>query len=231
MNFSIKMKITFLHWLFFSYMFLFLFTFTNFFNLQADLQQGEIYRLIYSHVPFAWLSLITFALLVLFSLYTAIKLNRITNLVCTLLSLVGTFLTFLTISTGVFWGRRTWGTFWVWDIRLSSVLVLFLVFLIFWLTNKHTNLKIKPLYHFLIGFTSVNLPIIKYSVEWWNTLHQRNSITIFESQVDPLFLSALYLNFTGLAIYFLFYFLLMLEQYYFKTKIQNRKMKNLKSNA
>lgn len=165
-----------------SIVFFFSFYITGFFlgliSIPLDFQQGEMYKLIYLHVPSAWLSLLCYAIIVLLSmLYLLLKLD-IFFFLAHILSKYGMLFSLITLLTGSLWGKPLWGSFWVWDARLTSMLILFFMYLGYYLfiflLNNNKNYKQLASIFAIFGF--INLPIIKYSVEWWATMHQNSSL-------------------------------------------------------
>lgn len=155
-----------------------------------DTQQGEHFKMIYIHVPFAWICMLHYLLLCICSFLYLITKHPLFFEVSKSFSIIGSLFTFSCLVTGSLWGFPTWGTFWVWDARLTSVLLLFFIYSIHLLLSYSTK-ESTSCFFSLIGM--INLPIIKYSVEWWSTLHQGASITqsthlIHESIFLPMFL-------------------------------------------
>nr|YP_007890628.1 ABC transporter subunit C [Jakoba bahamiensis]AGH24122.1 ABC transporter subunit C [Jakoba bahamiensis] len=192
------------------------------FVLDPDFQQGENYRILYIHVPFAWMSLSVYLFLTIFSLFYLFTLSPIIHLFSKCLGILGMVFTFLTLVTGSLWGYPMWGTFWVWDARLTSVLILFLVYLGYnyicsYLTlDEARNAYIASIFS-IIGV--ILLPIIKYSVEWWNTLHQGSSITQFNSGIHFSMIYPLFLIFFGFFFYASYVLLLLLRTYLIEKKL------------
>ncbi len=164
-----------------------------------DYQQGESVRIMYVHVPAAWMALFVYANMALASASLLIWRHPLAGLIAKASAPVGTAFTFLALFTGSLWGKPMWGTWWVWDARLTSVLILFFIYLghmalINAFENPERGQKAAAVLT-LVGV--VNLPIIKFSVDWWNTLHQPASVTrigtpaIHSSMLWPLLLMAL----------------------------------------
>ena len=145
----------------------------------ADWQQGETVRIMYVHVPVAWLAMAGYASLALLSAVALIWRHPLADLAARELSPVGATVTALCLLSGSLWGRPMWGTWWVWDARLTSVLVLFFL----WVGHAALSRAFEDEERgaragailALVGV--VNLPIVKFSVDWWNTLHQPASVT------------------------------------------------------
>ena len=148
-----------------------------------DMVQGDSMRIMYIHVPSAWLSLMIYTLLAFSCILWFIFRNPIFSLTGRSLAQIGATFTLLALVTGSIWGKPTWGTWWAWDARLTSMLILFflyLAYILLWqsVSNKETAAKIAAALG-IIGF--INIPIIKFSVDWWNTLHQPATISKLSS--------------------------------------------------
>jgi heme exporter protein C len=149
-----------------------------FYNSPADYQQGETVRIMYIHVPAAWLAMFGYSLMTVSALGSLVFRHPLADVSVRALAPIGAAFTALCLVTGSLWGKPMWGTWWVWDARLTSVLVLFLIYLgIIALSRtiedpqrsaRATAIMV------VVGF--VNIPIIKFSVDWWNTLHQPASV-------------------------------------------------------
>lgn len=170
-----------------------------------DYQQGEAVRIMYVHVPASWMALLAYACLALMSLFTLVWRHPLAEILAISIVPVGALFTALSLATGSLWGKPMWGAFWVWDARIISVLALLFLYVGYWVlykafSNSEKSIRIASIFA-LIG--AVNLPIIKGSVEWWNTLHQGASFTKFSSSsIDPSMLTPLFL----MAGAFFFYF-------------------------
>jgi heme exporter protein C len=156
-----------------------------FFASPADYQQGETVRIMYIHVPCAWLSMMIYALIAISSFGLLVFRHPLADVSAKAAAPIGAAFTFLALFTGSLWGKPMWGTYWVWDARLTSVLILFFLYLGLMalrasLEDEAAAAKLTAVLA-LVGVTI--LPIIKFSVEWWNTLHQPS--TDFTSTVDP----------------------------------------------
>ncbi|MBW8284799.1 MAG: heme ABC transporter permease [Rhizobium sp.] len=161
------------------------------FVVPADYQQGDSFRILYIHVPAAWMSLFVYALMAFYAaiaLVWHVKLCEVLAMAC---APIGALFTAVTLATGSIWGKPMWGTWWVWDARLTSVFVLFLMYLGLIALNRAMDdaSKAARLSAVLILVGFVNIPIIKFSVEWWNTLHQPASVMRMDGPtIDPEFL-------------------------------------------
>ncbi len=143
-----------------------------------DYQQGATVRIMYIHVPAAWMSMFSYACLGGASFFSLVFRHSLADAAARAVAPLGAGFTFLALVTGSLWGRPMWGTWWVWDARLTSVLVLFLLFVGYIALRASIDDEAKGARAgailALVGM--VNLPIVKYSVDWWNTLHQGESI-------------------------------------------------------
>ena len=149
-----------------------------FFVAPADYQQGETVRIMYIHVPSAWLSMGCYSLMALSALGTLIWRHPLADVSAKALLPIGMAFTFICLVTGAFWGRPMWGTWWVWDARLTSVLILFLIYCgIMALWNAFEDpARAGRAVAIMTLAGAINIPIIKFSVDWWNTLHQPASV-------------------------------------------------------
>jgi heme exporter protein C len=164
-----------------------------------DYQQGATVKIMFIHVPSAWLAMFGWALMSIAALGTLVWRHPLADVAAKSAAPLGAAFTFLALFTGSLWGRPMWGTYWVWDARLTSVLVLFLMYLgliALWRTvDDPARAGRAAAILTLVG--AVNLPVIKFSVDWWNTLHQPASVfrvggpAIHPAILTPLFLMAL----------------------------------------
>ena len=165
----------------------------------ADYQQGESVRIIYVHVPAAWMALFCYTNLALAGAVGLIWKHPVADLVAKSTAPIGACFTFLALVTGSLWGKPMWGTWWVWDARLTSMLILLFLYLGYMalmraFDNPERGMKAASILA-LVGL--VNVPIIKFSIDWWSTLHQPASVirtggpTIHSSILVPLILMAL----------------------------------------
>jgi heme exporter protein C len=145
----------------------------------TDAQQGEVYRVIFIHVPAAWMSMFIYFVMACYGGVSLTFNTRLAAMMSRALAPTGAMFTFVALWTGAFWGRPTWGTYWVWDARLTSELVLlFLYFGFIALANAFEDPRRGDRAAALLALIGlVNLPIIYFSVHWWNTLHQGSSVS------------------------------------------------------
>ena len=152
-----------------------------------DYQQGNSFRIIYIHVPAAFLAQSIYVMLAIAGLVGLVWKMKLADVALQQAAPVGAWMTAIALITGAIWGKPTWGTYWVWDARLTSMLILlFLYFGIIALrmaiSNRDTAAKATAVMA-IVGV--INIPIIKYSVDWWNTLHQPATFTITEKPAMP----------------------------------------------
>ena len=173
-----------------------------------DYQQGLTVKIMYIHVPSAWLALLTYSIMTIYSIFGIAFKMPFSFIVNKAVAPIGAIFTLLCLISGSLWGKPMWGTWWVWDARLTSVAILLLIYLIIifidkTFENKEVREKTTAIF-ILIG--SVNLPIIKFSVDWWNTLHQPASISklsspsIDISMIQPLLVMTIAFCLIGLII-------------------------------
>lgn len=146
----------------------------------ADWQQGDAVRIMYVHVPAAWLASLGYAALAVCGLLSLVWRHRLADLAAAEIGPVGACITFLCLLSGSLWGRPMWGAWWVWDARLTSVLVLFFLYLghVALMRAFDDPARGARAAAILAIAGAVDLPVIKFSVQWWNTLHQPDSITL-----------------------------------------------------
>ena len=151
----------------------------GFFEAPTDFQQGEVYRVIFLHVPAAWMSMFLYFIMACYGALTLTFNTRLAAMMARAIAPTGAIFTFVALWSGAFWGRPTWGTYWVWDARLTSELVLlFLYFGFIALANAFEDPRRGDRAASLLALIGVvNLPIIYFSVQWWNTLHQGSSVS------------------------------------------------------
>ncbi|GAB4228773.1 MAG: heme ABC transporter permease [Methyloligellaceae bacterium] len=150
-----------------------------FFVAPPDYQQGQTVKIMFIHVPSAWLAMMGYSLIAVSSIGTLVWRHPLADVSAKAAAPIGAAFTLLALITGSLWGKPTWGTYWVWDARLTSVLVLFFLYLGLIALRQAIEDPVRAARATailaLVGF--VNVPIIKFSVDWWNTLHQPASVT------------------------------------------------------
>ncbi len=166
------------------------------FNSPPDYQQSDAVRIMYVHVPSAWMSLLIYSFIAGMSTISLVWRISLCDFLAKSAAPIGAGFTFITLVTGSIWGKPMWGTWWVWDARLTSVLILFFLYLGYMALQEayHSRERASKTCAILAIVGFINIPIIKFSVDWWNTLHQPASIikiggpAIHSSMLIPLFL-------------------------------------------
>jgi heme exporter protein C len=191
-----------------------------------DYQQGATVKIMYLHVPAAWLGMMCWGLMTVAALGTLVWRHPLADVMAKAAAPIGAAFTLLCLVTGSLWGRPEWGTYWVWDARLTSELILFLLYLgviALWSTVEDPSRAARAVAILtLVG--ALDLPIIKFSVDWWNTLHQGSSVfrvggsTIYPTILLPLFIMAV-------ASTFLFFTLLLAAM---RNEILRRRVRTLR---
>ncbi|HZS66863.1 MAG TPA: heme ABC transporter permease [Burkholderiales bacterium] len=153
--------------------------YVGFFVAPSDAQQGEVYRIIFIHVPAAWMSMFIYVVMAFWSAVGLAMQTRLSAMMARALAPTGALFTFIALWTGSLWGKPTWGTWWVWDARLTSELILlFLYFGFMALQASIDDRRRADRAGALLAIVGVvNIPIIYFSVQWWNTLHQGASVS------------------------------------------------------
>ena len=191
-----------------------------------DYLQGDSVRIMYVHVPAAWIGLASFTCIAFMSIVNFIFKIKYLTLITKSIAPIGLMFTCIAIVTGSIWGQPTWGTFWVWDARITSMSILALFYVMFIAIQKLISEedRANKISSLIAAVGLINIPIIKYSVEWWSTLHQPASIKISgTSTIHSSMLTPLLLMFLVLILYCALIFLMK-----YKTEIIRIKKKNLK---
>lgn len=174
-----------------------------FFVAPPDYQQGETVKIMYIHVPAAWLAMMGYAIAALSSFGLLVFRHPLADVSAKAVAPIGAAFTALALVTGSLWGKPMWGTYWVWDARLTSVLILFFLYL--GLIALRSSIEDESLAAKLTAILALTgtaiLPIIKFSVEWWNTLHQAS--TGFTRTIDPSMRTPLLIMALGFTLLFL----------------------------
>ncbi len=166
----------------------------SFFIAPTDYKQGEGYRIIYIHVPAAWMSMFIYVVMAGWSAIGIIFNTRLSAMMASALAPTGAMFAFLSLWTGAFWGKPMWGTWWVWDARLTSALILFFLYLGFILLKSSIDDQRRSdrAGAILLIVGVVNVPLIYFSVKWWNTLHQGATIKMgAQSSMDSTMLTTM----------------------------------------
>ena len=176
-----------------------------------DYLQSHSVRIMYVHVPSAWISLGTFSAIAVLSFLILFFKNKPSILIAKSLAPSGLVFSIIALVTGSIWGKPTWGTWWAWDARITSMLILclfFFIYIIAWRIYQDTE-KVNKVTSFIALIGAVNLPIVKYSVDWWSTLHQPASVSIFEkTSIHHTMLIPLALMTAAFALFSLLIFLM-----------------------
>ena len=191
-----------------------------------DYLQGDSVRIMYVHVPSAWIGLASFTVIALMSILSFIFKIKNLNLITKSIAPIGLLFTCIAILTGSLWGQPTWGSWWAWDARITSMLVLSIFYILFILAHKliENEDKANKVSNIIAIIGLINIPVIRYSVDWWNTLHQPSSIKLDgTSSIHPSMLLPLMLM---LLVLLLYCALILLMKY--KTEIIRIKKKNIK---
>jgi heme exporter protein C len=154
--------------------------YVGFFVAPSDAQQGEVYRIIFIHVPAAWMSMFLYLVMALWAAIGLAFNTRLSFMMARALAPTGALFTFIALWTGSLWGKPTWGTYWVWDARLTSELILLFLYLGYMALQAaiEDRRRADRAGALLAIVGAVNVPIIYYSVQWWNTLHQGASVSL-----------------------------------------------------
>ena len=193
-----------------------------------DYLQKDSVRIMYVHVPAAWISLSIFSSIALLSFFVFIFKNKNLILISKSLAPSGILFTLIALVTGSIWGKPTWGTWWAWDARITSMLILFILYTLYLLCcrifeDRDRAYKISSI---IAIFGAINIPIIKFSVDWWNTLHQPASISLTEkSAIHPSMLIPLIIMTAAFALFSILIFLMKYNTELIK--IKNKGLKRL----
>jgi len=176
-----------------------------------DYLQSHSVRIMYVHVPSAWISLGTFSAIAVLSFLILFFKNKPSILIAKSLAPAGLVFSIIALVTGSIWGKPTWGTWWAWDARITSMLILclfYFIYIIAWRIYQDTE-KVNKVTSFIALIGAVNLPIVKYSVDWWSTLHQPASVSVFEeTSIHHTMLIPLALMTAAFALFSLLIFLM-----------------------
>jgi heme exporter protein C len=194
----------------------------------ADYIQGDSVRIMYVHVPASFIALGCFLIIGVASILSLIFKIKFAPFIGKSIAPVGCIFALISIVTGSLWGKPTWGIWWVWDARLTSMLILLLFYFVYILTWKFVNVFEKAnRVSSIIGIIGLfNLPIIKYSVDWWGTLHQTSSITLTSAPtIHYTMLVPLTIMLFGLILYSIIIFFLRYKTELMRVKIERKKNK------
>ena len=195
-----------------------------FFVAPPDYQQGETVKIMYIHVPSAWLAMMGYAFVALSSFGLLVFRHPLADVSAKAAAPIGAAFTFLALVTGSLWGKPMWGTYWVWDARLTSVLILFFLYL--GLMALRSSLEDESLAAKLTAILALVgvaiLPVIKFSVEWWNTLHQPS--TGFTKSVDPSMRTPLLIMALGFSALFVVMHMMAMRNEVLRRRVKSLRM-------
>ena len=192
-----------------------------------DMVQGSAVRIMYVHVPSAWLSIFSYLLLAICSLFFIVWRHPLADILSRAIAPVGALFSLLTLLTGSIWGKPMWGTWWVWDARLTSMLILFLLFMGYIaLSNAFEKSERGSRPAALLAIAgSINLPIVKFSVDWWSTLHQPASIMRTGGvSIDSSMLLPLVIMFLAFQLFFILIIIFRSHSILIERKMQHLKI-------
>ena len=176
-----------------------------------DYIQSHSVRIMYVHVPAAWISIGIFSIIGILSFGVLLLKNKSFSLIAKSLAPSGLVFNIIALATGSIWGKPTWGTWWAWDARITSMLILALFYLIYilsWRIFKSTN-QVNKFASFIAILGLINIPIIKFSVDWWSTLHQPASVNLLsETSIHSSMLIPLVIMTAAFALFALLIFLM-----------------------
>ena len=193
-----------------------------------DYIQGDSVRIMYVHVPSSFIALGFFGFIGIASILNLIFKIKLVSLMAKSLAPIGCIFSLISIVTGSLWGKPTWGIWWVWDARLTSMAILLLFYLAYIFIWKYVkNFEKANKISSVIGIIGLfNLPVIKYSVDWWNTLHQPSSITLTSAPtIHYTMLVPLVIMFLGMVVYSLIIFLMRYKTELMKLKLDKKNQK------
>ena len=201
-----------------------------FFTAPADYQQGESARIMYVHVPAAWMAMFCYTVMAVASAVSLIWKHPLADVSARSTAPVGAAFTFLALATGSLWGKPMWGTWWVWDARLTSVLVLLFLYIGYMALQGAFDDRVRAAKASailaLVGF--VNVPIIKFSVDWWNTLHQPASVVkMGGSSIHPSMLWPLLIMAIAFKAYYVWVLMVRMRQELVANKVRILRLKQV----
>ena len=193
------------------------------FDSPKDYQQGDAVRIMYVHVPSAWLASFLYLSLAVSCIFYLVWKHPLADLIANAIASIGLIFSILTLITGSLWGKPMWGTWWVWDARLTSMLILFFFYLGFILLSNAFERKIdgSKTASVLAIIGLINLPIIKFSVDWWHTLHQPSSILRMDGpSIDKEMLFPLSLMMVGFSLFSLYLIIINVKRMLMEKKCE-----------
>ena len=205
--------------------------FFGFFMSPPDYLQGETVRIMYVHVPCAWFSLMIYSVIALCAVFAIVFKHTLAYIISRACAPIGACFTIATLLTGSIWGKPTWGTWWVWDARLTSELILLFIYIgLMIIHNSYDDKSKSDRYASILALIGVvNLPIIKWSVDWWNTLHQPASISKFSSpSIDSSMMVPLFIMTFSIFCFFISILLIRVKGEIIQRKIDVLRLNQLK---
>ena len=178
--------------------------YVGFFIAPTDFQQGDAYRIIFIHVPAAWMAMFLYVLMAIYASVGWAFNARLASMMASAIAITGTIFTLLSLVTGALWGKPTWGTYWAWDARMTSTLILFFLYIGFIsLQSAIDDTRRADRAGAVLALVGViNVPIIYFSVQWWNTLHQGATIRILgKPTIAPPMLAAMLIMLAACWLY------------------------------
>ncbi|MSO91832.1 MAG: heme ABC transporter permease [Rhodospirillales bacterium] len=199
-----------------------------------DYQQGDSVRIMYVHVPAAWMALFCYTAMAGASAAALVWRHALAHVAARATAPIGASFTFIALASGSLWGKPMWGTWWVWDARLTSMLVLFFLYLGYIVLagafDDRERAQKSAAVLAIVGF--VNVPIIKFSVDWWNTLHQPASVLKIDGpSIDPSMLAPLLLMAIGFATYYFWVLAIRMQDEIMAGKIRALRLRRAESEA
>jgi heme exporter protein C len=194
----------------------------------ADYQQGETVRIMYVHVPAAWLATLGYVAMGICALFYIVWRHPLADIALRAIAPVGATFALLTLVTGSLWGKPMWGAWWVWDARLTSMLILFFFYIaVIALANGFDRVERGSRPAALLALVGLlNVPIVKFSVDWWNTLHQPASLIRSGGvSIDPSMLTPLLLMLGGFHLYFLAVVILQMKSLLIERRITSLQLR------
>lgn len=187
------------------FIFIFIGLWFSLYNSPPDYQQGETVRIMYVHVPAAWMAMMVYLSMTIMSIFSLVWRHPLADILSKCSAPIGAMFTLIALVTGSIWGKPTWGTWWVWDARLTSTLILFFIYAA--LIGLHSTIDDKTKADRAVSILSIVglaiIPVIKKSVDWWQTLHQPSTFTITSSpSMSPDMYQPLLLCLIGFYLFF-----------------------------
>jgi len=204
------------------------------FDSPADYQQGDTVRIMYVHVPAAWLAVLGYVAMGVCALFYIVWRHPLADIALRAMAPIGALFAMLTLVTGSLWGKPMWGAWWVWDARLTSMLILFFFYVaVIALANGFDRAERGSRPAALLALVGVlNVPIVKFSVDWWNTLHQPASLIRSGGvSIDPSMLTPLLFMLAGFHLYFVALVILRMKALLIERRITSLQLRQARQTA